>query len=133
MEKFIKYLTFVNWRPSLSLGFVDYNVREKSGDVQAYAATLEISPFALECHLPRSNSVTLRLLGLEFWDGRANLRRAFLTTGLELPLIYDLFGRLENLNIGFKAYFPLRPGASADPGFGQRINFAFQVGYRFKL
>jgi hypothetical protein len=133
MEKFNKYLLFANWRPSLSLGFVSYNVWEKNQEVQTNALALEISPFTLECHLPRANIVTLRLLGLEWWDGRANLRRAFLTTGAEMPLFYNLSGHLENLNVGIKVYFPLHSGASADPNFGQRIKLAFTVGCRFKL
>jgi hypothetical protein len=133
MEKFIGYVTFVNWRPSLSLGVVDYNVWQTGQDVKAYAGTLEISPLALEVHLPRSNKVTLRLLGFEHWNGRADLRRSFLTTGLELPLFYDLFGYFEKLNVGLKVYFPLNAGASADPDFGRRTKIAFLLGYRFKL
>jgi hypothetical protein len=133
MENFIGYLTFINWRPSPSLGVVDYNIGGRGPDVQAYAATLEVSPFTLECHLPKANLVSLKLLGFELWDGRANLRRAFLTTGAEMPLFYNLSGHLENLNVGIKVYFPLHSGASADPNFGQRIKLAFTVGCRFKL
>jgi hypothetical protein len=133
MEPFNKYLQFANWRPSVTLGFVNYNVWEKSQSVQTYAASLEISPFVLECHLPRANLVTLRLLGFEWWDGRRDLRRAFLTTGLEMPVFYNLFGRFERLNLGIKAYFPLRAGSRMDPSFGDKVRLAFTVGYRFRL
>jgi len=133
IEKFIKYLTFINWRPSLSLGVVDYNVWGKSQDVQAYAATLEISPFTLECHLPRANLVNLKILGFELWDGRANLRRAFLTTGVEMPLFYNLLGRLERFNVGVKVYFPFRAAADASQDFGRRTRLAFYAGYRFRF
>jgi hypothetical protein len=133
MEKFIKYLTFADWRPSLSLGAVDYNIWKTGPDVRAYAGTLELSPLTLDFHLPRSNKVALRLLGFEYWNGRANLRRSFLTTGLELPLFYDLFGYLERLNVGVKVYFPLGANASTDPNFGRRTKIAFLLGYRFKL
>jgi hypothetical protein len=133
MQKVNGYLTFVNWRPSLSLGVVDYNIRGTSPDVQAYAGTLEVSPFTLEFHLPKADLASLKLLGFEFWDGRANLRRAFLTTGLEMPLLYDLFGRLEGLNVGVKIYFPFRAAADANQDFGRRSRLAFYAGYRFRL
>jgi hypothetical protein len=132
-EKFIRYLAFVYWRPSVSLGFVDYNVWGKGLDARAVAVTMEVSPLTLECHIQRGNIVTLRPLNFEYWDGRGSLRRAFLTTGLEAPLIYDLTGRLEKLNFGLKVLFPLRAGAAADPSFGAKTGVAFSVGYRFKL
>ena len=133
LERINHYLEFVNWRPSLTLGFVNYNVREKSPDVQVNAASLELSPLVLECHLPRANIVTLRLLGFEWWSGRRDLRRGFLTTGLEMPLFYNLFGSFERLNLGIKLYFPLGPGPSVDPSFGKKVRVAFAVGYRFRL
>jgi hypothetical protein len=133
MEPFYKYLQFANWRPSVTLGFVGYNVWQRSQYVQTNAASLEISPFVLECHLPRANIVTIRLLGFEWWDGRGNLRRTFLTTGLEMPVLYNFFGRLEGLNFGIKAYFPLRAASGMDASFGGRVRLAFTVGYRFKL
>jgi hypothetical protein len=131
--KVIKYLGFINWVPSVSLGFVDYNVWKKSPDVRAYAATLDVSPLNLECHIPNGNIMTLRLLGLEYWNGRANLRRAFVTMGLEMPLVYNLTGHLENLNFGLKVRFPLAAGVSTDPLFGARTKLSFFVGYRIKL
>jgi hypothetical protein len=133
MEKFYGYLTFVNWRPSLSLGVVDYNIGGRSPDAQAYAATLEVSPFTLECHLPKANLVSLKLLGFELWDGRANLRRAFLTTAVEMPLFYNLFGRFERLNVGVKVYFPFHAAADASQDFGRRTRLAFYAGYRFRF
>jgi len=133
MEKVNGYLTFVNWRPSLSLGVVDYNIRGMSPDAQAYAAALEVSPFTLEFHLPKANLMSLKLLGFELWDGRANLRRAFLTTGVEMPLFYNLFGRLERLNVGVKVYFPFRAAADANQDFGRRTRLAFYAGYRFRF
>lgn len=133
MEKFIGLVTFADWRPSLSLGVVNYNVWNTGPEVKAYAGTLEISPLTVDFHLPRSNKVTLRLLGFEYWDGRADLRRFFLTMGLELPLFYDLFGHFEKLNVGLKVYFPLGASASSDPDFGRRMKIAFLLGYRFKL
>jgi hypothetical protein len=48
-------------------------------------------------------------------------------------LFFDLFGRFEKLNLGIKAYFPLRPGPNSDPDFGRRTKLAFYVGYRFRL
>jgi len=133
MERFIKYLTFINWRPSISLGVVNFNIFGKSPDVQAYAATLELSPLTFECHLPRSNVVTLHFPGFEVWDGRGNLRRYFLSMGVEAPLVYDLVGKLENLHFGIKAYIPLHLGGAYDPNFGRRTKLALFAGYRFKL
>ena len=132
-EKFIKYLAFVYWRPSVSLGFVDYNVRGMGPDARAVAATMEASPFTLECHIPKGNIVTLRPLGFEYWDGRAGLHRAFVTTGLEMPLIYDLTGLLEKLDFGLKVLFPIHGGPGADLTFGTRTKLAFFIGYRIKL
>jgi hypothetical protein len=133
MEKLDGHLTFMDWSPSMSLGFVDYNLWGRGLGVQAYAARLELSPLNLVCHLPRSNIVILRLPGFEVWDGRSNLRRYFVTMGLEAPLLFDLFGKLENLNVGVKAYIPISPGANYDPGFGSRIRWGFVAGYRFRL
>ena len=132
-EKFIRYLSFVYWRPSVSLGFVEYNVGGKDPDPRAVAATVDVSPFTLECHIPRGNIVTLRPLNFEYWDGRGGLHRAFLTTGLEAPLIYDLTGRLEKLDFGVKVLFPLRAGAASDPTFASRTRVAFLLSYRIKL
>jgi hypothetical protein len=133
VEKLNRFLAFVNWRPSLSLGFVDYNIVGRTSAVQAVAATLEVSPLTVECHIPRGNIVTLHLLGFEYWDGRSNLRRAFLTTGVEVPIVYDLTGYLEKLNFGVKVLFPLGAGAGTDPDFGARTRVAFTIGYRIKL
>ncbi|MCX6570523.1 MAG: metallophosphoesterase family protein [Candidatus Aminicenantes bacterium] len=132
-EKGNGYLAFVNWRPSLSLGVIDYNIRGISPDAQAYAGTLEVSPFTLEFHLPKANLASLKLLGFKLWDGRANLRRAFLTTGVEMPLFYDLFGRLERLNVGVEVYFPFQAAADANQDFGRRTRLALYAGYRFRL
>lgn len=133
MQNVSRFLTFVDWRPSLSLGFINYNFHGSGPEAQAYAGTLEISPLTLDFHLPKANLLTLKLLGFEFWDGGANLHRAFLTMGLELPLFYDLFGRLEGINVGAKAYFPFHAAADADQDFGSRTRFALYAGYRFRL
>jgi hypothetical protein len=133
IEGIVGYLTFVNWRPTVSLGVVNYNTWGTGTDVQAYAFTLEVSPLNLECHLPRANIVTLRLPGFEVWDGRGNLRRYFMTMGVEAPLLYDFFGMLERLRFGIKAYVPLNLGGTYDTDFGRRTKFALSVGYRFKL
>jgi hypothetical protein len=133
LERIAHYLEFINWRPSAGLGFVNYNVWGKAPDVQTYAATFEISPFTAEFHIPRANIVTLRPLAFEYWDGGENLRRAFLTTGLEMPILYNLFGKLDRLTVGIKVYFPLGAGAGSDPEFGARMNLGFSVGYRIRL
>ncbi|HYA49144.1 MAG TPA: hypothetical protein VEG35_05540, partial [Burkholderiales bacterium] len=132
-QKFNRFLNFVNWRPSVSLGVAGYNLSGGMSEVQAAAATVEVSPLTLECHLPRANIVTLRLIGFEYWAGRSNLRRAFLTTGLEMPLVYNLTGWLERLSFGLKVLFPLRAGAASDPNFGARMKVAFVLSYRVKL
>ena len=133
LERLAHYLDFINWRPSVGLGFVNYNAWGSSGDISAYAAAFELSPFTAELHIPRANIVTLRPLAFEYWDGREGLHRAFLTTGLEMPVLYNLFGHLDRLTVGFKVYFPLKPGAGADPDFGARTKLAFSVGYRIRL
>jgi hypothetical protein len=133
LERIAQYLDFINWRPSASLGFVDYNVWGSSGEISAYAATFELSPFTAELHIPRANILTLRPLAFEYWDGREGLHRAFLTTGIEVPILYDLFGHVDRLTIGLKVYFPLSAGSGADPDFGARMKLAFSVGYRIRL
>ncbi len=133
MEGVNGYLSFVNWRPTVSLGIVSYNAWGRSPGPKAYAATVEIAPFNLECHLPRANIITLRLPGFEMWDGREGLRRYFVTMGVEAPLLFDLWGKLENLNFGIKVYFPLKAGSSADPAFGDRTKVGLFVGYKFRL
>ena len=132
-QKFNRFLDFVNWRPSVSLGVVRYNLSAGAAEPRTAAATIEVSPLTLECHLPRANIVTLRLIGFEYWAGRTDRRRAFLTTGLEAPLVYDLTGRLEKLDFGLKLLFPLRAGAASDPDFGARMKVAFVLSYRVKL
>ncbi|HVP89839.1 MAG TPA: metallophosphoesterase [Terriglobales bacterium] len=132
-QRFNRFLNFVSWRPSVSLGVVRYNLFGNASEPRSGAARVEVSPLTLECHLPRANIVTLRLLGFEYWAGRADLRRAFLTTGLEMPLVYDLTGRAEKLNFGLKALFPLRAGAASDPGFGARMKVEFVLSYRVRL
>jgi hypothetical protein len=133
LEKLAHYLEFINWRPSVAVGFAHYNVWKSSGDISDYAATFELSPFTAELHIPRANILTLRPLAFEYWDAGGALHRAFLTTGLEIPVLYDLFGRLDRLTFGFKVYFPLGAGAGADPDFGARMKLAFSVGYRVRL
>ena len=133
LEKVAHYLEFINWRPSVALGFVSYNVWESAGEANDYALTVELSPFTAELHIPRANILTLRPLALEYWDAGAALRRTFLTTGLEVPVLYDLFGHLDRLTVGFKVYFPLGAGSGADPDFGARMKVAFSVGYRIRL
>lgn len=132
-DKFNRFLNFVNWRPSVSLGVVGYNLSRNASEVRAAAARVEVSPLTLECHLPRANVVTLRLIGFEWWIGRTDLRRAFLTTGLEAPIVYDLTGYLEKLNFGVKVLFPFRAGSSSDPTFGARTKVEFVLSYRIKL
>jgi hypothetical protein len=133
IEGVVRYLTFINWRPTVSVGIVNYNTWGTGTDAQAYAFTLEVSPLNLECHLPRANVVTLRLPGFEVWDGRGSLRRYFMTMGVEAPLLYDLFGTLERLRFGIKAYIPLNLGGGYDPDFGRRTGLALSVGYRFRF
>ncbi len=133
LEKLASYLEFINWRPSLALGFVHYNVWGSAGESGDYAATFELSPFTAELHIPRANILTLRPLAFEYWDAGVALRRSFLTTGLEVPLLYDLFGHLDRLTFGLKVYFPLSAGSGADPDFGARMKLAFSVGYRIRL
>ncbi len=132
-QKFNRFLDFVNWRPSVSLGVVRTNLSANATEARTAAATVEVSPLTLECHLPRANIVTLRLIGFEYWAGRTDLRRAFLTTGLEMPLVYNLTGWLEKLDFGLKVLFPLRAGAASDPDFGARMKVAFVLSYRVKL
>ncbi len=132
-EKFNRFLAFVNWRPSVSLGVVGSNLSGRAAEPRAAAATLEVSPLTLECHIPRGNIVTLRLLSFEYWAGRTDLRRAFLTTGFEMPLVYNLTGWLEKLNFGLKVLFPLRAVAAADPSFASRTRLAFALSYRIRL
>jgi 3',5'-cyclic AMP phosphodiesterase CpdA len=133
IEGVVGYLTFINWRPTVNVGFVNYDTWGTGTDVQAYAFTLEVSPLNLECHLPRANVVTLRLPGFEVWDGRGSLRRYFMTMGVEAPLLYDIFGTFERLRFGIKAYVPLNLGGAYDPDFGRRTKFALSIGYRFRL
>jgi len=133
MEDLAGFLTFAKWRPSVSVGVVDYNLSGRSPFPRAYAAVFDLSPFNVECHLPRANLVTLKLLGFELWDGRSDLRRAFLTTGIELPLFYDLFGCLERLNVGVKIYFPFHAAGDDDQEFGRRTKVAVYAGYRFRF
>jgi hypothetical protein len=133
LAPFAHYLELANWRPSVSLGFVSYNVWGKTEEVQAGAVTFEISPFTAEFHIPRTLIVTLRPLAFEYWDGGGNLRRSFLTTGLEMPILYNLFGRLDRLTAGIKVYFPLSAGAGADPDFGAQMKLGFSLGYRIRL
>ena len=53
--------------------------------------------------------------------------------GADAPLLYDIFGRLENLSFGIKAYLPFRAGAASDPGFGGGTRIAFNISYKFRL
>ncbi len=133
LEKINGYLTFVKWRPTITLGMIDYNAWSRGPDVKAYAAGLEISPLSLECHIPKASTLTLHLPGFLIWDGRGDLRRYFLTMGMSAPLLYDLFGRFEQIDFGIKALIPFHAGSSANADFGARTNFVFSVGYRFRL
>jgi hypothetical protein len=133
MEGVWSYLAFINWRPSVSLGLVDYNAWRTPPQARATALSLEISPLTMECHLPRANIVTLHLPGLAMWDGPAGDRRLFLTIGAEAPLIYDITGALEPLTFGLKAYIPFRATGTLDSEFGVGTRLALSVGYRIRL
>jgi hypothetical protein len=128
MDKTFDGLTFVNWKPSASAGAVAYDLAGSGRSVFAFS----LAPLKLEFHIPGSNIVTLEPAGLEVWAGSGGRRRAFIRTGFEIPLVYNISGKLERLNFGFKFYFPFGTGGD-DPDFGRRTRFAFSLGYSFRL
>jgi hypothetical protein len=133
MNRLNGYLTFLNWRPSVSLGIVSYDASNTGPGVRASAAVIGVSPLTIDFHLPGSNLISFPLLGFEAWLGGGNLRRYFLTNGVEAPLVYDLFGVVRDLEIAIKVYSPLNLGGNSNAEFGRRTKIGFSAGYRFRL
>ena len=133
MNRLNGYLTFLNWRPSVSLGIVSYDAWNTSPEARVNAAVIGVSPLTVDFHLPGSNLISFPLLGFEAWLGGGGRRSYFLTNGVEAPLVYDIFGVVRDLDFAVKAYTPLHLGGSSDPEFGRRTKIGFSVGYRFRL
>ncbi len=129
LERLYRPLAFVNWRPSFGVGVVDYARGGTGTGARAQAAAIDLSPLAIDVHIPGANLVTLRLPGLEVWTGRASL--AFLTMGVELPLVGNLADRLTPLTVGVKVSVPVGASQTARQEFGGRTRVGVTVGLRF--
>ena len=127
------YLAFMSWTPSVSLGMVSYNTWKNGLEPRTYAAVLEVTPLAYKCYLPGTRTLTFRLPGLEAWLGGSRRYRLFMTMGVELPLVYDIFGKLRDLTVGITARVPFHHGTDDNLDFGGRTSLALSAGYRFRL
>lgn len=122
------FMNFADLTPSAGAAVLNYDVSGTRRTVLAFS----LSPFKLRAHIPGSNVVTLEPAALEYWTAEGGRRRAFIRTGLEMPLLFNVFGVLENVEMGLKAMFPIGGGGS-DPDFGSKFRLAFSVGWRFRL
>ena len=129
LERVRGFLAFVNWRPSVSLGMLGEDDRSNS---RSHGTVFEMSPSTLDVYIPGPKILTLRPLGFEMWAWGGGRRDYFLTTGVELPVFYDAWGRLPNLTVGLKAYIPVHSDASGAANLSQRAGIGISVGYRVK-
>lgn len=132
LERVRWYLTFVNWRPSVSLGMFGDAGRSVGSTSGSHAAVVEVSPLTLDVYIPGSKVVTLRPFGFEMWAEGGGRRNYFMTMGVELPVFYNAWSRLPNLTVGLKAYVPMQSDPNRSAGTAHRAGIGVSIGYRIK-
>lgn len=126
LEGMFGFMTFANWKPTAGVGVVACD----PGGNGRTALSLALSPIKIEAHIPGSNILTIEPAALEIWLADGGARRGFIRTGIELPLFFNLSGRMDKIEFGFKLLFPFGIGGT-DPDFARKTAVRLSVGYRF--
>jgi hypothetical protein len=130
LERVRGYLAFVNWRPSISLGMIGDAGGPAGWAGASRAAVIDVSPLTLDVYIPGSKIVTLRPIGVELWTGSGGRRDYFITTGVELPILYNAWSRLPKLTLGLHAYIPVGSGPDHASTSAHRAGLGISIGYR---
>lgn len=128
MEGLFGFLTFANWKPYVSAGTLIY---EAAGS-KSTALNISLSPFNLELHAPGSNIISFEPAALEIWTRKGGNHQLFLRTGFEMPIIFNLTGKLQNLSFGIKFLAPLWSSWET-PALERKTRWMLTCSYSFRL
>ncbi len=126
LEGMFGFLAFANWKPTAGVGVL---ASDPGGD-GPMALSLSLSPIKIEAHIPGSSILTIEPAALEIWLADGGARRGFIRTGIEMPLFFNISGRLDRIEFGLKLLFPFGIGGT-DPDFARKTAVRLSVGYRF--
>lgn len=118
--------SWLSWNPSFSLGYLNYDT---AGDMKSIGIA-SLHPVEFTLFFPRAQ-YRLTLLGFRSIFENKHSGRAFMTFGVEAPLLWNFFGLTRKVTLQLHYLVPFRKRAGTDPGFGGDMRWSFGLGYVF--
>jgi len=132
LEKVIPMLSAFTWDPSFGIGYLNYNINGENNDIVSLE---QFDPLKFTFHFSNTREISLSFLGLTAMLGGGDISRAYLSFGLEGPLLYNYFSHhrepiptiMKKFSFGFKYHTPLPVGDKYDPDFGKDVAWSWVI------